>query len=146
MTFTTPPEERSAWIMLLLALVGYPVYLGLLFAGAGDRPLAEIPFAWPMIWTTVGSIGASIVLHALARVYTDKESNRRDERDLRINRWSAHVGLGFVVAGALAGLGLAMLGAAQFWIANAIFLGFFLSSALGAIVKIVAYRRGLREW
>jgi len=146
MAFQSAPEERSAWIMLALAVVGYPVYLVLLFSGSDGSPLDRIPFAWPMIWTIVGSIAASFVLHGIFRVFTDLESNRRDERDLRINRWSSHIGLGFVVAGALAGLVLAMLEAPAFWIANAIFLGFFLSSACSSIVKIVAYRRGLREW
>lgn len=146
MAFQSAPEERSAWIMLALAVVGYPVYVTLLLSGASDRPISDAPFAWPMIWTIVGSIAASFVLHAVFRVFTDLESNRRDERDLRINRWSSHIGLGFVVAGALAGLVLAMLDQPAFWIANAIFLGFFLSSACSSIVKIVAYRRGLREW
>ncbi len=47
------------------------------------------------------------------------------------------------MAGALGGLALAMLRAEPFWIANAIYLGFFLSAILGSIAKIVAYRRGL---
>ncbi|MBO9577625.1 MAG: hypothetical protein J7480_02505 [Microbacteriaceae bacterium] len=143
------PEERSAWIMLALAVIGYPAYLILLFNGAGaaGRPLAELPFAWPMIWTVLGSIGASIVLHAVFRVYTDLESNKRDERDRLIGRFADRTGQAFVIAGALGGLALAMLAAAPFWIANAIFLGFFCSAILGSIAKIAAYRGAFsRAW
>jgi len=143
MAFQTAPEERSAWIMLVLAVVGYPVYVVQLLAGAGDRPLPEAPFAWPMIWTIVGSIAASFVLHALFRVFTDLESNRRDERDRQIGRFADRTGQAFVVAGALGSLVLAMLELPAFWIANAIFLGFFLSAILGSIAKIAAYRGGL---
>jgi hypothetical protein len=33
-----------------------------------------------------------------------------------------------------------------FWIANAVYLAFFLSAALASVAKIVAYRRGLPAW
>ncbi|HWK20232.1 MAG TPA: hypothetical protein VNR37_05630 [Microbacteriaceae bacterium] len=145
MAFQSAPEERSAWIMLALAVLGYPAYLILLFAGADGRPLPEIPFAWPMIWTIVGSIAASIVLHAVFRVFTDLDSNKRDERDRQISRFSDRTGQAFVVIGALAGLALAMLEQPAFWIANAIFLGFFLSAALSSIAKGIAYRTGFND-
>lgn len=142
MAFQSAPEERSAWIYLVLAVLGYPVYLILLFSGGAGLPLEEKPFMWPMIWTIVGSIAAAMVLHAVFRVYTDQGSNQRDERDRQIGRFADHTGQAFVVTGALGGLVLAMLAAPPFWIANAIFLGFFLSAVLGAIAKIVAYRGG----
>ncbi|HWL02114.1 MAG TPA: hypothetical protein VNQ52_07045 [Microbacteriaceae bacterium] len=142
MAFQSAPEERSAWIMLALAVVGYPVYLILLFAGADGRPLEAMPFAWPMIWTIVGSIVVSIVLHAVFRVFTDLESNKRDERDRQIGRFADRTGQAFVIIGALSGLALAMLQQPAFWIANAIFLGFFLSAVLGSIAKVIAYRTG----
>lgn len=136
------PEERSAWIYLTTAVVGYPVYLLLLLGPADGRPLTQLPFAAPMLWAIGGSVIASMVLHAVFRVYTDKQGNRRDERDRQIGRWADHTGQAFVIVGALAGLGLAMLRVDPFWIANAIFLGFFLSGVLGSIAKIVAYRTG----
>ena len=142
MAFQSAPEERSAWIYLALALVGYPVYVILLFAGGGDLPLPDKPYMWPMIWTIVGSIAAAMVLHGLFRVYTDKGSNQRDERDRQITRFADHTGHAFVVIGALGGLVLAMLEVAPFWIANTIFLGFFLSAIFSSLAKIAAYREG----
>jgi MFS family permease len=139
MASSTAPEERSAWIGLALALVGYPVYLVLLFAGP-EAPLVERPFAWPMIWTIAGSVVAAIVLNAVFRVFTDPESPKPDERDIAIARLGERVGSAFVVAGALGALALAMLEQDAFWIANAIFLGFFLSAIVGGAARVICYR------
>lgn len=143
MTYPSGPEERSAWIQLVVAVIGYPVYLGLLFSRTeGDQPLTAADFAGPMLWTIGGSVVVSMILHALFRVYTDADDNTRDERDRQISRWADHTGQAFVVIGALGGLVLAMMEAEPFWIANVIFLCFFLSALLGSIAKLVAYRTG----
>lgn len=139
---SAPPEERSAWIQLVLAVVGYPVYLVLLFADGVGRPLAERAFVWPMIWVVGVSIAVSMILHAVFRVYTDRDAEKPDERDLLITRWGERIGHAFVVLGAVVALVLVMLDAASFWIANAIFVGFFLSAALSSLARLFAYRKG----
>ncbi|WP_261164247.1 hypothetical protein [Microbacterium sp. Marseille-Q6965] len=139
MVTSMAPEERRAWIGLVLALVGYPVYLLLLFTGP-DVPLTERPFALPMVWTIGGSVIAAMVLHAVFRVYTDTGSPEPDERDVAIARLGERVGSAFIVAGALMALVLAMLDQDAFWIANGIFLGFFLSAVVGGIARVVCYR------
>ncbi|GAA4283712.1 hypothetical protein GCM10022261_12430 [Brevibacterium daeguense] len=146
------PEERSAWIMLVLAVIGYPIYLALLFTGpsgtaergstAAGPELTDLSFAGPMLWTIGGSVVVSVILHAASGVFTDGEAGGRDERDRQIGRWAELIGQSFVVTGALSGLVLAMLRADVFWIANAIYLCFFLSAILGSIAKIIAYRTG----
>ncbi|WP_371675340.1 hypothetical protein [Streptomyces sp. NBC_01276] len=47
---------------------------------------------------------------------------------------------------AVTALGLAMAEAAPFWIANAIYPAFVLSSVLGSTVKLVSYRLGFHPW
>ena len=42
--------------------------------------------------------------------------------------------------------GMSMAELNHFWIANAIYLAFGLSSLLGSAAKIVAYRRGFQPW
>lgn len=134
------PAERSAWISLVLAVVGYPVYLLLLHQGSPGLPLPEKAFAWPMIWTIIGSVVLSMVLHAIFRVYTDREAAKPDERDTAIARMGERVGSSFLVIGALGALVLAMLDAEAFWIANAIFLGFFLSAIVSGVARVICYR------
>jgi hypothetical protein len=47
------------------------------------------------------------------------------------------------VAGAAAGLVMAMARWDYFWIANVIYLGFVLWAVAGSVLKLAAYRRGL---
>ena len=48
-----------------------------------------------------------------------------------------------MVIGALAALILAMAEADHFWIANAMYLVFTAQAIVGAVIKLIAYRRGL---
>lgn len=48
--------------------------------------------------------------------------------------------------GAVTTMLLAMTEADYFWIANAMYLAFVLSSLLGSVTKIFAYRRGFQTW
>ncbi|MNY73372.1 hypothetical protein D3C86_2121490 [compost metagenome] len=56
---------------------------------------------------------------------------------------STRVGQAFLV---IAGLGVILLCAFEadwFWIANTMFFGFALSSIIGGVASVIAYRRGL---
>jgi len=52
----------------------------------------------------------------------------------------------FVIIGAVAAMLMAMAGWDRFWIANVIYLCFFLSAILGSITKIIAYRKPFQQW
>ena len=60
-----------------------------------------------------------------------------------ISRFGEYVTRWFVIAGAAAGLCMAMARWDYFWIANVIYLGFVLWAVAGSALKLVAYRRGL---
>ena len=144
-------EEKSAWIMGVLAVGSGSVYLAVVLPQAGTRPITEVPYIAPMLWCIGSSIVLSIVLHTivstLARTGEGKKAAlQKDERDREIYRLGEQVGQSFLVIGAVAALLMAMLRIDQFWIANAIFLAFVLSAILGSITKIVAYRRGYQSW
>lgn len=137
-------EEKRAWIMLVVAVCGYGVYLGLVLTRSG--PLAEVDYAGTLLWTVGGGIVAGIVLHILAAAFTSRADNRTDQRDREIGRFGDQVGQAFVVLGGVGALLLALVEAAHFWIANALYLGFVLSAVLGSAAKVVAYRRGFQAW
>jgi hypothetical protein len=138
-------EEKSAWIMAVLAIAGYVVYLVITLGRAAGRAITETPYVDVMLWTIGGSIVASMVLHAFARVYTGR-GPRTDERDRQFAKRSESAGQAFVVIGALGALVLAWVQADWFWIANLLYLCFVLSALLSSIMRIVAYRSGLPSW
>lgn len=139
-------EERNAWQFGILAIVTYSVYVAIILERAGGTPLTEVDFAWPMIWTILGSIVASIVIAILLGILFPRHIEKPDVRDKQIGRFGDHVGQGFVIAGALAAMLMAIADWDRFWIANVIYLGFVLSAVLSSVAKIVAYRRGFQPW
>ena len=79
-------EEKSAWIMLLLAIVVYPVYLVWVLNGVGDGPITEAPYVWPMIFTIGGSIVLSILLH----IFFAPQIGKKDQREREIHRFGEY--------------------------------------------------------
>ena len=139
-------EEKSAWLMGLLAAAAYAVYLATVLALSGDMPLTEVPYVAPLLWTVGGSIAASIVLHTVIRAFSARDAGIKDQRDKEIYRFGEYIGQSFLVLGGVAALVMAMAEVDHFWIANAVYLAFFLSAILGSVAKIVAYPRGFQPW
>ncbi|PXA68786.1 hypothetical protein [Cryobacterium arcticum] len=139
-------EEKRAWIMAVVTIVAYGTYLALVLNAAAGAPLGEAPYVYAMLWTIGGAIVAAILLNILAAIVSPRDGGKKDQRDKEINRLGEHIGQSFVILGAVLALLFAITGLAAFWIANVIYLAFVLSSILGSIAKIVAYRRGFQSW
>jgi hypothetical protein len=135
-------EERGTWVYLLTCLGAYAVYLAIVLGRLASTPAAQVPYAAALLWTTGASILASIVGRVL--VGGPAARRRSDVRDKEIYRFGEYAGRWFIVAGAGAALIMAMARWDYFWIANTIYLGFVLWAVAGSVVKLVAYRRGLR--
>ena len=140
-------EEKGTWVYLVIAVVGYTVYLSLLLPQLiGGVPVADVDYVPIMLWTIGGAIVVTIVLRILVEIVFPSESTRGDVRDKEIDRLGERVGNSFVVIGALGALVLAMLEADWFWIANVVYVCFVLSAILSSITRLVAYRRGVPTW
>lgn len=135
--------ERTAWIMLVTSVPAYIVYVAIVFAGRGDGPLQEAPWALPALIVIGASIVANIVLGIIASIAQPRD-NRVDERDRLIDRTGERAGNSFLIMGALAAMLMAMAQWHWFWIGNAIMLSFFLGAVIGSLVRISAYREGLQ--
>lgn len=127
-------EEKSNWIMLVLAVVSATTYV--------IWGLSSGQYVIPMLATIGGSIVLSILLH----ISVAPRIGKRDVRERDIHRFGEYTGFGFITAGAVAALILAMLDVDGFWIANAVYAAFVLSAIVGSIAKLVAYRTGLPQW
>ncbi|GAB3119024.1 hypothetical protein GCM10027160_32260 [Streptomyces calidiresistens] len=140
-------EERWAWVQGALALGVYAVYAVVVLGRAGDgTPLAEVSYV-PTLLVAVGlSIAAGIVSRIAIAAIRPEGSDRKDQRDREIDRFGEYVGQSLVVVGGVAALAMALAEWPHFWIANALYLAFVLSAALGSAARIVAYRRGFHPW
>ena len=139
-------EEKSAWVMLVVSLVGYATYVVLVAVQAASVSLMETSWVTAMLWTIGGGIVAGMLLNILWGMFSPKEAGRKDQRDRQITRFGDSIGQSFVVIGGVSALILAMLEAPYFWITNVIYLAFVLSAFLGSIARVLAYRRGLPTW
>lgn len=137
-------EQKRAWIALVAAVGGYGAYLVVVLSRAAGAPLVEVAYAWPLVWTVVAAIVVSIIGN-IAVAIGSRRNARVDQRDREIHRFGERVGQSFVVIGAVAAMIMALVDVDQFWIANAIYLGFVLSMVLTSVARLAAYRWGF-QW
>ncbi|MFI5666004.1 hypothetical protein [Streptomyces sp. NPDC051704] len=139
-------EEKRAWSMLVVAIGSYATYLWFVLERPAGVALTDAPYARALLGTVGLAIVVSIAAHIAIAASSPKDANIRDQRDREIHRFGEYVGQSFVVIGAVSGMLLAMAEAAPFWIANAIYLAFVLSSVLSSVVKVISYRFGFHPW
>jgi hypothetical protein len=140
-------EERNTWATLIATVITVPIYIVIVLTSARGGPLVEVEWVPIMLWTMgasiVGAILISIVWGILAGMRDPSEVGTSDQRDRDISRFGGRIGYGVLVAAALGALVLSMVEADWFWIGNALFLGFALSTFAGDVARVVAYRRGI---
>ncbi|MGH2380675.1 MAG: hypothetical protein ACRDG7_05585 [Candidatus Limnocylindria bacterium] len=135
-------EEKGQWVYLAATTIAYGAYLVLMLGRAGTTPLPEIDYQPILLWTIGAAIAGSIIGRVVIEIARPSESHREDVRDRDIGRFGEYV------AGMVLGVGmvwpfiLALVGADHFWIANAMYLVFVVQAVVGAVIKLVAYRRG----
>ena len=135
-------EERQSWIQLVVSVLLYGVYVAVILRQAASVPLVDVDYVPAMLWTIGGAIVAAIVVSIAVGIVTPRTDQKKDVRDRDIARVGDRVGQSFLVIGSLAALLLAIVEADYFYIANALYLGFALSTVLGSITRVVVYRRG----
>jgi hypothetical protein len=137
-------EERTTWVSAIVAIAGFAGYLSALLARAGGGDISEVPFVDLLLLYGIGiPIVVTIVLVIVVTAIWHRDNQTKDQRDKAIDRHGEYVG-GIVLAVLMiVPFGLALADVATFWIAHAMYLAFMLSALTGAIVKIVAYRRGI---
>ncbi|HEX8869701.1 MAG TPA: hypothetical protein VF821_28840, partial [Lentzea sp.] len=124
-------EEKRAWALAIIAVVGYAVYVVLVLNGAAGRPLVEAPYVGALVWTIVFGIVAGIGSGIWFGIAARNDGLQTDERDREIGRFGDQVGQSFVVIGGISAMALAVFEAPYFWITNVLYLCFVLSAVLG---------------
>ena len=135
-------EEKGQWVYLAATAIGYTVYAVLVLGAARSTPLPEVDYVPILLWTIGGAILASIAGRIAVEMIRPSDAYREDVRDRDIGRFGEYV------AGIVLGIGmigpfiLALIKAEHFWIANAMYLVFSAQAVVGAVIKLIAYRRG----
>lgn len=136
-------EEKRAWALAVISVVGYAVYVVLVVNGAAGRPLVNAPYVTSMLWTIGLGTVAGIVSGIWFGIAARNDGLQADERDREIGRIADNIGQSFVVIGGVSAMALAMAEVPHFWIANVLYLCFVLSAVLGSLAKIALYQRGM---
>lgn len=139
--------ERNSWATLGVSVIAIAIYASIIVPQLADRPVGDIDWFWPMLWTIVGGIGGtilvSIVLGTIVGARHPGDRPVEDVRDRDIARVGSRVGQGFLVIGLLAGIGLSALEADWFWIAQALYAGSALSALIDGVTRLILYRGGM---
>jgi hypothetical protein len=138
--------EKSNWVVLLVAVATLVTYGGTIASQALSKPVAEISWVQPMIYSIVGFIVANIVGNVIAAASNPKEADKHDQRDKEIDRFGERVGNYLLIAGSCAALVLAMAAADRFWIGNAIYFAGILGAMGASVTKIAAYHGPFQKW
>jgi hypothetical protein len=138
--------EKSNWVVLVVAVPTLLAYAVLIVPQVLSTPIAEVSWVQPMIFAIVGFVVANVLGNVVAAATNPKDADKNDERDREISRFGERIGNWLIVIGSIAALGLAMIMADHFWIANAIFLGGMAASIVSSGAKIAAYRGSFQAW
>ena len=135
-------EEKGQVVYLGVVVTGYAAYVVLILRQLSTTPLLEIDYQPILLATILVAIVAAIVGRIAVEVIRPSDPVREDVRDRDIGRFGEYVaglvlGIGMVVPSVLA-----LAEAAHFWIANAMYLVFVAQAIVGAVIKLIAYRRG----
>jgi hypothetical protein len=139
-------QEKTNWVALVVALPTLLVYAAVIVPQLLSKPLAEVSWVQPLLLAIVAFVVANVLGNVAIAVSNPREADASDERDQAIDRFGERFGNWLIVAGAIAGLVLAMAMTHQFWIANAIVLGFLAGSIVSALAKIAGYRGWVQRW
>jgi hypothetical protein len=146
-------NERTVWASVVTVIVSSGVYVALMVSRLLSRPIAEISWVGPMLWTMGLAVAGTVLLTIVFTIAA--EANRRDGcspagrgevtsdvRDQEIGRLGWRASMRVISVGFGGALVLAMLDADTFWIGNLIFLFGTVGAVVEAITKIGLYRGG----
>ncbi|GGQ55620.1 hypothetical protein [Couchioplanes azureus] len=146
-------QERTVWATLVTVIVSSGAYFALVVPRLLTRPVPEISWVAPMLWTIGLSVAAALVLTIACEVIA--AAGRRgscvpagrgevtsDVRDREIGRIGWGASMTVISVGFGAALVLAMLDADTFWIGNLLFLFGAVSAVVETVTRIRLYRRG----
>ena len=144
-------EERGQWVYLVAILVTVGAYLVITLGRLSQSAPADIDYVPTILWAIgigialaiVGRIAVEIAGRISAEMAGHDDGLEADVRDRDIGRFGEYVAGTVLGVGMVVPFVLTLAELDYFWIANAMYLAFVVSAVVGAVVKLVAYRRGI---
>ena len=138
-------QEKSNLAMLAIMMAVFGWYFGVVippfFALETAPPAAAV--GGLLIALTIFLVVLSVAAHIALAALSPAQAGQADERD-RVIEIRADARAGYVLgAGAVCTLGLLVFGVAPFWAANALLASLAASETVKAVLRAVAYRRGV---
>ena len=143
-------EERGQWVYLVAIVLTYGAYVAIVLGQADGGSLTDVDYV-PLM---VAAIGIGIALAIVGRIVVEivggisaemaghDEGHDADVRDRDIGRFGEYFAGTVLGVGMVVPFVLTLAESEYFWIANAMYLAFIVAAVVGAVVKLVAYRRG----
>ena len=146
-------EEKLTWVNTVTTVIVAAVYAWIIGSQIAAGPVTDIAYQKPMIialgaivvLTIVGAIATAIGTAVGVKISGEgsvADIDRKDERDVHINRRGDLASYYVVAVFMFAILAMTMLEYPHFWIANAVFVALLASGLTSSAVKLVAYHRG----
>jgi hypothetical protein len=140
-------EERGQWVYIVAIALTYAAYAAIILGQVAQTPVAEIDYVPVMLLAIGVGIGLAvigrIVVEIAAQMAEPSTSHEPDVRDREIGRFGEYFAGTVLGVGMVVPFALTLAEFEYFWIANAMYLAFVLAALIGAVAKLVAYRRGL---
>ena len=135
-------EEKGQWVYIVAMVLTYGAYLAIVLGQAAQAPLAEVDYGPTMLWAIGIAIALSIAGRIVIEIARPSETYDTDERDRDIGRFGEYVAGTILGVGMVVPFALTLAEFDHFWIANAMYLVFVIQAVVGAVIKLIAYRRG----
>ena len=127
---------------LLIVYVPYFTFVGYILTTTSED-VANVAYKPLLIVATVPVAVIAAVSHIVLALVAPKEANQRDERDRLIDQRADQLGAYILAVGIFAGIVLAMLELASFYVVNALMLFWVAAEVVAQVRRLVLYRRGV---
>lgn len=136
-------QEKMTWGSLAITALVYGIYFTVVLSAARDTPLDDINYQGFLVGVIVVWVVLFIVQTAIVAASNPKEADMTDERDRAVKRRARSLAFTLLGSLALVPLALAMIGAEQFWIAQALLGALVIAQLFEAGAQISFYRRAV---
>jgi hypothetical protein len=135
-------QEKSTLTMTVILVAVFGWYFALVLGPIAGSPARAIAYTGLMVAVVILLTILATVSHVFLAIAFRSQADDHDERDRLIELRSERIG-GYILAiGIVTGIGLAMVQADTFWIAQVLIGALVLGEVIGNVVTLVLYRRG----